>query len=290
MRRDNSTIVSVIMILQIIDTIILVVLAVLVGKMMLANDGTAVAANTNTAIESESSEPEEEVVDMDEDTDTASDDLLTEDDISTEEVADEEDEPTEENLTVTGTDNLKNVFHLPDNYYLLNTSYKNLLKTSMNLDEEPDSSLVVIGDTKNVTTSNITINATTYDNIGKLYEQLYDDFNYEESKDDIKSTAYIYHTTGTYGDNAPLNYSCKKIDEFTGDSGIKYTAYDVEYDTDYNDGTLSGNEAEAAIVHTRCVTVYGDTDDVTEIIVFCRDTDNIVDTALPVVRQMVGAE
>lgn len=214
-------------------------------------------------------------------TNTSSDTSTVVDDSTNENVIyDYETDKKDWNVTLNDGTVLK--YKTPDNFYSLSDQYIDTLKTYYGVTEMSAENMVVCGDGDTTAGSTVMINAAPLSEIANMLTQMYGE---EVNAVDLsKSEAYTYMTTGKLPEELPDNYKINLIDTYKVDD-ITYKAYEVSYDTTYtlDESAVSGNNTE--VVNTHQITVYSDTEDPVEIIIYMNEWDK--DTGISILKEFL---
>lgn len=175
-------------------------------------------------------------------------------------------------------------FNTPKDFYSLSDQYAENLSEYYGVDDLDIGSLAVIGDAPAVYNSNTMINADTISNVKNLLSQVNDDsYNVEDFQ---MSEAYTYMTTGSLPEELPMNYKLEEVGSYTID-GVNFKAYDVSFDTEYVDESVSTNDVTT--VHTQQLVCYSDTsDDILEVIIYQSEYNK--DKALDYLKDFLGVK
>ena len=175
-------------------------------------------------------------------------------------------------------------FNTPDGFYSLSDQYVDNLKEYYSADELDSKDLVIVGDNTSLYEASTVINASTLSGVSSMLNQIYgDDFKEE---DIIYSEAYTYMTTGSLPKELPLNYKIDEVATYTIED-VNFIVYEVNYDTEYTNDTVSSNDVEdATTVHTQQLACYSDTEDAIEIILYQTEFDR--ENALTYLEQFLG--
>lgn len=157
-------------------------------------------------------------------------------------------------------------FNTPETFYSLSDQYVDNLKEYYGVDSININELAVVGDKSSLYDTNTVINASALSTVSSILSEIYGDAF--DTEDVVMSEAYTYMTTGSLPEALPLNYKIDEVDTYTIE-GVNFKVYEVNYDTEYVDDTVSENDSSGkTTVHTQQLACYSDTEDPIEVILY----------------------